>query len=85
MMKRALTASSILVILLLAACDTDSTIQDLATENQRLRSEVQQIVEVNQELQTQTREISRIIDELQLSLDNLDIATGGSETGGSSE
>ncbi len=82
-MKRALTASSVLVVLLLAACDSDSTIQQLATENQELRNEVQQIVEVNQELQTQTREIARIIDELQLSIDSLDV-TGG-VTGGSSE
>lgn len=83
-MKRVLTASSILIVLLLAACDTDSTIQQLATENQELRNEVQQIVEVNQELQTQTREIARIIDELQLSIDDLGV-TGGSVTGGSSE
>ena len=83
-MKRVLTASSVLIVLLLAACDTDSTIQQLATENQELRSEVQRIVEVNQELQTQTQEISRIIDELQLSIDDLNV-TGGGATGGSSD
>ena len=82
-MKRVLTASSVLIVLLLAACDTDSTIQQLATENQELRNEVQRIVEVNQELQTQTQEISRIIDELQLSIDDLSV-TGGA-TGGSSD
>ncbi len=83
MMKRALTASSVLIVLLLAACDTDSTIQQLATENQELRNEVQRIVEVNEELQTQTQEISRIINELQLSIDDLNV-TGGA-TGGSSD
>ena len=83
-MKRALTASSVLIVLLLAACDTDSTIEQLATENQELRNEVQRIVDVNQELQTQTREISRIINELQLSIDSLDV-TGGGITGGSAE
>ncbi len=84
MMKRVLTASSVLIVLLLAACDADSTIQQLATENQELRQEVDQITQVNQELQTQTDEIANIIERLQTSISELGIS-GGGETGGSTE
>ena len=84
MMKRVLTASSIFIVLLLAACDSDTTIQQLANENQELRQEVEQITQVNQELQTQTDEIARIIQELQASISELGVS-GGGETGGSAE
>ena len=84
-MKRVSTAFALLVVLLLAACDSDSTIQQLARENQELRQEVEQITEINQELQTQTAEIARIIEELQSSVSELGLESGGSETGGSVE
>lgn len=81
-MKRVMTALG--AVLLLSACDADSTIQDLAMENQRLRAEVEHLSELNREMQTQTDEIARVIDELQTNMDQINAQSGGA-SGGSSE
>ena len=82
-MKRTLVTSSLLV-LLLAACDSDSTIQTLATENQNLRTQVEHLTMLNQEMQTQTDEISRVIDQLQTNVNRINAESGG-VSGGSSD
>ena len=83
-MKRTLATSSLLVVLLLAACDSDSTIQNLAVENQNLRGEVERLSALNQEMQTQTDEIARVINQLQTNVNQINAASGG-VSGGSSD
>ena len=83
-MKRALTALAVLTVLLLTACDSESTIQDLATQNQELRQQIEEVTQVNQELQTQTSEIARIVEEIQSNMSEAGL-TGGSASGGSAE
>ena len=81
-MKRVITALS--VTLLFAACDSDSTIENLANENQRLRGEIEHLSELNQEMQTQTDEIARVVNQLQTNIEQINAQSGGA-SGGSSE